>query len=143
MRKVNKLPFFSFGALILIIKFIILKEVGFYNFFICLCFILFLRILFYSLRGGVYITVIFFILLVLSKLLIKRNHFLTFLLLIEVLIIRVFSGIVFTTSYFGGRVAFIFSFLVLAVCGACLGLAILVLYTRIRAKEIELFYMKI
>ena len=49
----------------------------------------------YIVGAGPQMTIIFIILILLSKLLFKRNHFLVFLLLIEVVIIRVFAGIIF------------------------------------------------
>merc|ERR1712048_1176890 len=76
--------------------------------------------------------------LILIKLYAIRNHFLSFLLSLEVIILLLVftSGII---SVGGISVTWFLSLFLVIVCGASVGMSILVNLIRIHSKEIELF----
>merc|ERR1712212_991045 len=70
--------------------------------------------------------VILFFILGWLKIFLSRNHLINYLIIIEFNIILMYS----TTR--------VFFFIVIIVCGACVGISLLVILTRIINKELEL-----
>ena len=77
------------------------------------------------------------------KLLLNRSHFLSFLLLIELMILIILLMLVFFDfNSIANNNWFICHFIVI-VCGASLGIRLLVNYTRSLSKEIEIYFINI
>ena len=67
-----------------------------------------------------------------------RNHFLNFLILLEVFIIIGYIIIVTEAVWLSSSLSFMFVFIVIIVIGACVGISLLVAVTRLINKDIEI-----
>jgi len=72
------------------------------------------------------------------KLITSRNHFLNYLITIEVFIVIIYVGMLYEVSYLSSSRALLFLLIVVIVAGACVGISLLVVVTRIINKELEL-----
>jgi len=77
------------------------------------------------------------------KILIRRNRFIGFLLILEFIVIICFSFLVFYCRISGVRRILTYFFLVLSVSISCLGLALIIEIVQVGVKEIEIFYIKV
>ena len=78
----------------------------------------------------------------LMKILIQRNRFIGFLLVIEFMVILTITLLLYRLVN-SGSVRLTLFFLVLSVCLSCLGLGIIISLIQVGVKEIELFSIKI
>merc|ERR1712012_381458 len=76
--------------------------------------------------------------IIIVKILIHRNHFLNYLILIEVLMIIIYVSLSSIASFSASSFIRVFILIVVIVSGACVGISILVIITRIINKEFEL-----
>lgn len=76
--------------------------------------------------------------LLMLKLISSRNHFLNYLITLEVFIVIVYVRIIYEVSYLSSSRAVLFLLIVVMVGGACVGISLLVVVTRIINKELEL-----
>ena len=74
----------------------------------------------------------------LIKFMTQRNHLLNYLILIEVYIILAYFRFIYLSNNFRSCLVRIFFFMVIIVCGATLGISLLVIITRSINKELEL-----
>ena len=98
----------------------------------------FISIIFFLILDSLKVSSVLIFILILIKLYAIRNHFLSFLLSLEVIILLLVftSGII---SVGGISVTWFLSLFLVIVCGASVGMSILVNLIRIHSKEIELF----
>ena len=78
----------------------------------------------------------------LLKIILQRNRFLGFLLVVEFTAVITITFLIIVVGR-GGRGAFVLFFFVLSVCLSCLGLAFIVVIVQTGVKEIELFSIKV
>jgi len=76
--------------------------------------------------------------LLILKLISSRNHFLNYLITVEVFIVMVYTNILYEVRYLSSSRALLFLLIVVMVGGACVGISLLVVVTRIINKELEL-----
>lgn len=76
--------------------------------------------------------------LLILKLISSRNHFLNYLITVEVFIVIVYRNILYEVRYLSSSRALLFLLIVVMVGGACVGISLLVVVTRIINKELEL-----
>ena len=77
------------------------------------------------------------------KLLVMRNHFLVILLLLECIMIVIYTRLAHViTLKFASRSTVLFMFIVIMVTGASVGLAMVALVTRSISKERDLILIK-
>ena len=76
--------------------------------------------------------------LLMIKLIFSRNHFLNYLITLEVFIVMVYASILYEIRYLSSSRALLFILIVVMVGGACVGMSLLVVVTRIINKELEL-----
>jgi len=76
--------------------------------------------------------------LAMVKLISSRNHFLNYLISIEVLIVMVYVSILYEVRCLASSRAMLFLLIVVMVGGACVGMSLLVVVTRMINKELEL-----
>jgi hypothetical protein len=76
--------------------------------------------------------------LLMIKLIFSRNHFLNYLITLEVFIVMVYASILYEIRYLSSSRALLFMLIVVIVGGACVGISLLVVVTRIINKELEL-----
>merc|ERR1712001_226451 len=76
--------------------------------------------------------------IILTKLIFFRNHFLNLLILLEVFIVLGYVLIVSEISLVSSSTISLFLFIVVIVLGACLGISLLVIITRTLNKKLEL-----
>jgi len=76
--------------------------------------------------------------LLMFKLISSRNHFLNYLISIEVLIVMVYISILCEVRCLASSRAILFLLIVVMVGGACVGISLLVVVTRMINKELEL-----
>lgn len=72
------------------------------------------------------------------KLLVCRNHFLGYLITIEVFIVITYVRVLYEVRYLSSSTALLFILIVVMVAGACVGMSLLVVVTRMISKELEL-----
>ena len=72
------------------------------------------------------------------KLITQRNHLLNYLILIEFYIVIIYCTILSKLNVVRGSSRGMFLFMVIIVCGACIGMSLLVKLTRKIRKELEL-----
>lgn len=72
------------------------------------------------------------------KLVTCRNHFLGYLITIEVFIVITYASLLFEVRYLSSSTAVLFLLIIVIVAGACVGMSLLVVITRIINKELEL-----
>lgn len=75
--------------------------------------------------------------LLMIKLIFSRNHFLNYLITLEVFIVMVYASILYEIRYLSSSRALLFMLIVVIVGGACVGISLLVVVTRIINKELE------
>merc|ERR1712083_1155791 len=80
---------------------------------------------------------IFIYFLILCKLLFIRNHFLNFLIILEVFMVVGYMTIMREIYFLNSSLSFMFLFMVIMVIGACVGMSLLVVLTRLINKELE------
>jgi hypothetical protein len=102
----------------------------------------FFGVILYSLFIWELLLFIFFF-LILVKIFNFKNHFLIILLNIEFLIISLMISLRWLTIVGGRSISYIFLFRVLMVGGACLGLTLLVIISRVPSIETELVNLKV
>ena len=76
--------------------------------------------------------------LLMIKLIFSRNHFLNYLITLEVFIVMVYASILYEIRYLSSSRALLFILIVVMVGGACVGMSLLVVVTRIINKGLEL-----
>jgi len=76
--------------------------------------------------------------LLMIKLIFSRNHFLNYLITLEVFMVMVYASILYEIRYLSSSRALLFILIVVMVGGACVGMSLLVVVTRIINKELEL-----
>lgn len=76
--------------------------------------------------------------LLILKLIFSRNHFLNYLITVEVFIVIVYASILYEIRYLSSSRALLFLLIVVIVGGACVGISLLVVVTRMINKELEL-----
>jgi len=69
--------------------------------------------------------------------LLHRNHLLNYLILIEFFIILVYFIFLIKASSLRSSISRLFFFIVVIVCGACTGMSLLVIITRLINNELE------
>jgi len=67
-----------------------------------------------------------------------RNHLINYLIIIEFNIILIYYRLIVKISVLRSATTRVFFFIVVIVCGACIGISLLVILTRIINKELEL-----
>ena len=72
------------------------------------------------------------------KLISSRNHFLNYLISIEVLIVMAYASMLYEVGCLSSSRALLFLLIVVIVGGACVGMSLLVVVTRMINKELEL-----
>lgn len=72
------------------------------------------------------------------KLIRHRNHFLGYLITIEVFMVITYVRMLYGYSYLSSSRVVVFLLMVVMVAGACVGISLLVVVTRIINKELEL-----
>ena len=72
------------------------------------------------------------------KLVTQRNHLLNYLILIEFYIILIYCVLLSKLNILTGSSSSVFLFMVIMVCGACIGISLLVKLTRKIRKELEM-----
>ena len=81
-----------------------------------------------------------FFIFTLTKIITQRNHLLNYLILIEVYIVMIYFFLSYNYILFSSSVVTTFFFIVIMVCGASLGISLLVIITRSMNKEIEIVH---
>ena len=76
----------------------------------------------------------------LVKIITQRNHLLNYLILIEVYIVIIYFFLSYIYILYSSSVVTTFFFIVIIVCGASLGISLLVIITRTINKEIEIVH---
>jgi len=76
--------------------------------------------------------------LLIFKLISSRNHFLNYLISIEVLIVMAYASMLYEVRCLSSSRALLFLLIVVIVGGACVGISLLVVVTRMINKELEL-----
>lgn len=76
--------------------------------------------------------------LLILKLIFSRNHFLNYLITVEVFMVIVYASILYEIRYLSSSRALLFLLIVVIVGGACVGISLLVVVTRMINKELEL-----
>merc|ERR1712142_265711 len=82
--------------------------------------------------------VILFFILGWLKIFLSRNHLINYLIIIEFNIILMYYRLIVKISVLRSSTTRVFFFIVIIVCGACVGISLLVILTRIINKELEL-----
>ena len=97
----------------------------------------------YSVRGYIVLLVRLSFLFCLIKIIFLRNHYLAFLLLIEIMML--ISYVFLLVESFNSRSSSlrVFMMITIIVSGACLGMSIAVAISRSFSKDIELFFIKV
>lgn len=68
--------------------------------------------------------------LLILKLIFSRNHFLNYLITVEVFMVIVYASILYEIRYLSSSRALLFLLIVVIVGGACVGISLLVVVTR-------------
>jgi hypothetical protein len=76
--------------------------------------------------------------LLILKLIFSRNHFLNYLITVEVFMVIIYASMLYEIRYLSSSRALLFLLIVVMVGGACVGISLLVVVTRIINKELEL-----
>jgi hypothetical protein len=76
--------------------------------------------------------------LLILKLIFSRNHFLNYLITVEVFMVIIYASMLYEIRYLSSSRALLFLLMVVMVGGACVGISLLVVVTRIINKELEL-----
>jgi len=87
-----------------------------------------------------YFLISMFFIFTLTKIITQRNHLLNYLILIEVYIVMIYFFLSYNYILFSSSVVTTFFFIVIMVCGASLGISLLVIITRSMNKEIEIVH---